>query len=337
MRSQSTHLRLAGAGHISRGDNRRPCHFLTSYTPANGPCVQNLCNCRRCELVRNLMCLCSCSVSPPPCPPATSKKSLGGRVADPMGHWWRGWVAFKGYPLLGRAKPLRLEDKLKSIVAILHCHLSPALGDLKKQAMRAELRGNCHNMSTWKCALVWWALGIKDQEALIARCPNFSRGFHTDRGQAWHGRMPKLWGAYSGRGVGAPWSMGMGQHLGRQSLDNLLRITTVHLQDRTGQAGQASECTSGQGCVEEPELASKLKSKPCKDRYTSRLPTTPPPLAMAVVALVFGTVITVQLGSEASGPLGVAMRATPDGVGSVQHPYSLDPLLRNTVPASSSP
>lgn len=29
-------------------------------------------------------------------------------------------------------------------------------------------------------------------------------------------RMPKLWGAYSGRGVGAPWSMGMGQHLGRQ-------------------------------------------------------------------------------------------------------------------------
>lgn len=165
MRSQSTHLRLSGAGHISRGDNRRPCHFLTSYTPANGPCVQNLCNCRRCELVRNLMCLCSCSVSPPPCPPATSKKSLGGRVADPMGHWWRGWVAFKGYPLLGRAKPLRLEDKLKSIVAILHCHLSPALGDLKKQAMRAELRGNCHNMSTWKCALVWWALGIKDQEA----------------------------------------------------------------------------------------------------------------------------------------------------------------------------
>lgn len=50
-----------------------------------------------------------------------------------------GWVAFKGYPLLGRAKPLRPEDKLKSIVARLHCHLSPALGDQKKQAMRAEL------------------------------------------------------------------------------------------------------------------------------------------------------------------------------------------------------
>lgn len=29
--------------------------------------------------------------------------------------------------------------------------------------------------------------------------------------------MPKLWGAYSGRGSGAPWSMGMGQHLGRQT------------------------------------------------------------------------------------------------------------------------
>lgn len=52
-----------------------------------------------------------------------------------------GWVAFKGYPLLGRAKPLRPEDKLKSIVAILHCHLSPALGDQKKQAMRTGLRG----------------------------------------------------------------------------------------------------------------------------------------------------------------------------------------------------
>lgn len=35
---------------------------------------------------------------------------------------------FKGHPLLGRARPARPEDKLKSIVANLHCHLSPALG-----------------------------------------------------------------------------------------------------------------------------------------------------------------------------------------------------------------
>lgn len=36
-------------------------------------------------------------------------------------------------------------------------------------------------MSTCKCASVG-PLRIKDQEALIARCPNFSRVFHTDRG-----------------------------------------------------------------------------------------------------------------------------------------------------------
>ena len=57
--------------------------------------------------------------------------------------------------------------------------------------------------------------------------------------------------------------------------------------------------------------------------YTSCLPTTLPP-SQWLWWLVFGTVITVQLGSEASGPLGVATRATPDGVDSVQHPYHLD-------------
>lgn len=64
---------------------------------------------------------------------------------------------FKGHPLLGRARPSRPEDKLKSIVAKLHCHLSPALADQKKASEEGrsewpELGGNCHNMSTWKCA-----------------------------------------------------------------------------------------------------------------------------------------------------------------------------------------
>lgn len=55
----------------------------------------------------------------------------------------------------------------------------------------------------------------------------------------------------------------------------------------------------GQGCIEEQELASKLKSKPCKDRYASRLATTPPPFAKAVVArLRDGDYSTTRVGSE---------------------------------------
>lgn len=46
---------------------------------------------------------------------------------------------FKGYPLLGRAKPPRPKEKLKAIVTRLHCHLRPALdGQKKKQTMMAE-------------------------------------------------------------------------------------------------------------------------------------------------------------------------------------------------------
>lgn len=157
MRSQSTHPRLIleQVTYLQSG-KQQPCHFITSRTPATPRVCKNVCNRRRCKLVRNLMGLKCCSVLRPTCPPTTSKNSLGGRVADLMGRWWRGGP-FKGHPLLGRARPSRPEDKLKSIVAKLHCHLSPALADQKKASEQGrsewpELGGNCHNMSTWKCA-----------------------------------------------------------------------------------------------------------------------------------------------------------------------------------------
>lgn len=69
---------------------------------------------------------------------------------------WEG-VRFKGYPLLGRAKPSLPEDKLKSIVARLDCHLSPAMDDQKKQTSRAELSGRRLPQHVDLQACFWWA------------------------------------------------------------------------------------------------------------------------------------------------------------------------------------
>lgn len=90
---------------------------------------------------------------------------------------------FKGYPLLGRAKPPRPKEKLKAIVTRLHCHLRPALDDQKKASDKSRIKsGNEVRRARGTVNLA--PSGVKDQEALIARCPNFSRGFHTnDRGR----------------------------------------------------------------------------------------------------------------------------------------------------------
>lgn len=103
--------------------------------------------------------------------------------------------------------------------------------------------------------------------------------------------------------------------------------------DRPGQAGQASECMGGQGCVEEQELASKLKSKPCKGRYASRLATTPPPFAKAVVTrLRDGDYSTTRVGSEWA--LGSRNEGYSRRGGTQCSIRTLSTLLRDIVPAS---
>lgn len=87
------------------------------------------------------MCLKCPSASPPPCPPTISKNSLGGSVADRTGYCWKGGHP-SGTPCHVAGEPPRPEDKLKSIVTGLYCHMRPALSDQKKQAMRAGSDGN---------------------------------------------------------------------------------------------------------------------------------------------------------------------------------------------------
>lgn len=109
--------------------------------------------------------------------------------------------------------------------------------------------------------------------------------------------------------------------------------------DRTGQAGQASECAGGQGCVEEQELASKLKSKPWEDRSLHVPPSNhPTPFGNGCGGsrLRDGDCSTTRVGSEwalGSRNEGYSRR----GGFSAASGFS-GPLLRNTsiVPASSS-
>lgn len=140
--------------------------------------------------------------------------------------------------------------------------------------------------------------------------------------------MSKLWGAYSGRGGGeCAMVHGVGPASGQAGLD------------RTGPAGQASECAGGQGCVEEQELASKLKSKPCKDRSLHVPPSnhpTPFGNGRGGSRLRDGDCSTTRVGSEwalGSRNEGYSRR----GGFSAASVFS-DPLLRNTsiVPATSS-
>lgn len=177
------------------------------------------------------MCLICCSVLQPPCPPSYVLKESRWACCRSDGPLMEGGP-FKGHPLLGRARPSRPEDKLKSIVANLHYHLSPALADQKKQTTRAELEWpKWERIATTRrpgsLLLVGPLLGIKDQEALIARCPNFSRGFHTDRAGA--GTHAQIVGCLLWTGVGCAMVHGVGPASGQAGLDG------------TGPAGQASE------------------------------------------------------------------------------------------------
>lgn len=81
------------------------------------------------------MCLRCCSASPPPCPPNYFQKQSRWACCRSDGPLMEGGP-FKGYPLLGRAKPPRPKEKLKAIVTRLHCHLRPALDDQKKKSKR---------------------------------------------------------------------------------------------------------------------------------------------------------------------------------------------------------
>lgn len=138
-------------------------------------------------------------------------------------------------------------------------------------------------------------LGIKRSRSSDREMPQFQPRIPYRQGQ--HRRMPKLWGAaYSRRGGGrggCAMAHGDGPASGQAGLD------------RTGQAGQASECIGGQGCVEEQYCVARIEVKKQSPGKTatpppaSRLPTTPPPFAMAVVArLRDGDYSTTRVGSE---------------------------------------
>lgn len=82
--------------------------------------------------------------------------------------------------------------------------------------MRAELSGKVSPQHVDLEACFWWAPRDHRSRSSDREMPQFQPRIPHRQGEGWHRRMPKLWGAYSGWGVGAPWSMGMGQLLGRQ-------------------------------------------------------------------------------------------------------------------------
>lgn len=184
-------------------------------------------------------------------------------------------------------------------------------------------------MSTSKCAL--GVVGPRDQRSRSSdrEMPQFQPRIPTQTGgrhQAWHRRMPKLWGAYSGRGGECAMVHGDGPASGQAGLD------------RQDKQDKPQKCAGGQGCVEEQELASKLKSKPWKDRSLHVPPSNhPTPFGNGCGGsrLRDGDCSTTRVGSEWA--LGSRNEGYSRRGGFSAASVLSDPLLRNTsiVPASS--
>lgn len=167
----------------------------------------------------------------------------------------------------------------------------------------AKVGENCHNTSTWKSA--FGGPPPRDQRSRSSdrEMPQFQPRIPHRQGRG-RDACPNC-GVLTldgGRVRHGPWGWAS-IWAGRSGRDRTSRTSL-------GTHRRAGVCRGARAHIEVKEASPVRTATPLPP---SNHPTPPSRWSWW---LVFGTVITVQLGSEASGSLVVAMRATPDGVDS---------------------